>query len=95
MNRSSLGWAGAVAFLAAVSSCILVVGNEDYVECKGEEMTPCNGACVDTSSNAEHCGDCGESCNGGTCKNGECSPGDASPGDASPSDASPSDASPD
>ncbi len=33
----------------------------------------CGGACVDTSTNAEHCGACGESCGeGATCRDGAC-----------------------
>ncbi len=33
----------------------------------------CGGACVDTTSNAEHCGDCGNSCGvGRVCESGRC-----------------------
>lgn len=34
----------------------------------------CNGVCVDTQSDGNHCGSCGHSCQGGTCSVGLCQP---------------------
>lgn len=35
-------------------------------------QTPCSGKCVTTSSDANHCGRCGHSCQGSTCTAGQC-----------------------
>lgn len=40
--------------------------------CKGSEVR-CGGACVDTSTSADHCGACGRSCGGGSCAAAACS----------------------
>lgn len=36
------------------------------------QQTACGAKCVDTSSDPDNCGSCGNSCNGGSCYNGAC-----------------------
>jgi hypothetical protein len=46
----------------------------DAIACEGGAAAVCSGACVDLSSNAQHCGACGRACgDGGTCSMGVCS----------------------
>lgn len=40
-------------------------------------FTPCNGACVDTSADANNCGGCGQVCPSGSCVSGVCAAGSA------------------
>jgi hypothetical protein len=40
----------------------------------GCSLTTCGGACVDTMTDAAHCGRCAHSCTGGTCLAGKCQP---------------------
>ena len=40
--------------------------------CPNNEII-CGAGCVNTLTNAEHCGGCNKSCEGGTCSGGSCS----------------------
>ena len=44
----------------------------DAISCTGD-LRPCNGSCVDITSNQSHCGDCGITCDGNSvCREGTC-----------------------
>lgn len=42
------------------------------VTCDDPSKTSCDGQCVDTRTEAKHCGRCGHDCGGGECVEGEC-----------------------
>lgn len=46
----------------------------DALVCTAPEL-PCNGACLDVTSNPSHCGACNHPCSSGICTNGTCSGG--------------------
>ncbi len=58
-------------------------GSPDTSGC-GAAQTACSGACVDLSSDPNHCGACGHGCCGGSCKSGVCAPAIIATGQASP-----------
>ncbi len=50
-------------------------GAANGIDC-GKELRLCGSLCVDVESDSEHCGDCGESCDGGqVCLAGKCESG--------------------
>jgi hypothetical protein len=61
---------------ASVEASVDVVTPDAALACDGAASLVCNGACVDVSSSAEHCGMCGRACTGGgRCVMGACQPG--------------------
>jgi hypothetical protein len=46
----------------------------DSITCSGAGQMACNGVCIDTLTDNNNCGACGESCGSGTCQNGTCCP---------------------
>ena len=68
------------ALLAACGGNVVVTGGGQGgdggsgggpVDCPAG-LTPCGGACVNTSSDPQNCGKCGSSCQGGACQGGQC-----------------------
>jgi hypothetical protein len=66
MRKLCLVWLGVLAAACG--------GDDGGGECT-DGMTSCGGACVDTDTNASHCGACGNACPDGVCAGGACGGG--------------------
>jgi glutamine amidotransferase-like uncharacterized protein len=53
----------------ASGKCAVAQCSQGYADC---DANAANGCETDSSSDANHCGQCGKSCNGGVCDNGTC-----------------------